>query len=149
MKENSSHVNPRKEKTGFKINQKLLLVSLIAMAIIGTTYYWLDDRPDVYHPGWIVAGIIWYIGIISGIIFVNGKTRLGFIISGILSWITLAFWSFDNFYVVFDTSILSPHPNEIITLRNFIGIFVVIIAIVASHNTFHKVIDYQYKGKPI
>ncbi len=149
MRENTPETNPRDEKTGFKINQKLLLVSLIAMAIIGTTYYWLDDRPDVYHPGWIVAGIVWYIGIISGIIFVKGKTRLGFIISGILSWITLAFWSFDNFYVVFDTSILAPHPNEIITLRNFIGIFVVIIAIIASHNTFHKVIDYQYKGKPI
>ena len=149
MRENPPETNPRDEKTGFKINQKLLLVSLIAMAIIGTTYYWLDDRPDVYHPGWFAAGIVWYIGIISGIIFVKGKTRLGFIISGILSWITLAFWSFDNFYVVFDTSILSPHPNEIITLRNFIGMFVVIIAIIASHNTFHKVIDYQYKGKPV
>ncbi|MBM2819914.1 MAG: NAD-dependent epimerase/dehydratase family protein [Nitrosarchaeum sp.] len=149
MRENPPETNPRDEKTGFKINQKLLLVSLIAMAIIGTTYYWLDDRPDVYHPGWIAAGIVWYVGIISGIIFVKDKTRLGFIISGILSWITLAFWSFDNFYVVFDTSILAPHPNEIITLRNFIGMFVVIIAIIASHNTFHKVIDYQYKGKPI
>ncbi len=149
MRENPPETNPRDEKTGFKINQKLLLVSLIAMAIIGTTYYWLDDRPDVYHPGWFAAGIVWYIGIISGIIFVKGKTRLGFIISGILSWITLAFWSFDNFYVVFDTSILAPHPNEIITLRNFIGMFVVIIAIIASHNTFHKVIDYQYKGKPV
>ena len=149
MRENPPETNPRDEKTGFKINQKLLLVSLIAMAIIGTTYYWLDDRPDVYNPGWIVAGIVWYVGIISGIIFVKGKTRLGFIISGILSWITLVFWSFDNFYVVFDTSILAPHPNEIITLRNFIGMFFVIIAIIASHNTFHKVIDYQYKGKPI
>lgn len=149
MRENPPETNPREEKTGFKINQKLLLVSLIAMAIIGTTYYWLDDRPDVYNPGWIVAGIVWYIGIISGIIFVKSKTRLGFMISGILSWITLVFWSFDNFYVVFDTSILAPHPNEIITLRNFVGMFVVIIAIIASHNTFHKVIDYQYKGKPI
>jgi hypothetical protein len=36
-----------------------------------------------------------------------------------------------------------------ITVRNFIGIFVVSIAIIASHNTFHKVIDYQNKGKPI
>jgi uncharacterized protein YbjT (DUF2867 family) len=149
MRENPPETNSRDEKTGFKINQKLLLGSLIVMAIIGTTYYWLDDRSDVYHPGWIAAGIVWYVGIISGIIFVKGKTRLGFIISGILSWVTLAFWSFDNFYVVFDTSILAPHPNEIITLRNFIGIFVAIIAIVASHNTFHKVIDYQYKGKPI
>ncbi|MCE9652780.1 MAG: NAD(P)H-binding protein [Nitrosarchaeum sp.] len=149
MRENPPKVNPREEKSGFKINQKLLLLSLIVMAIIGSTYYWLDDRSDVFHPMWFAAGILWYVGIISAIIFVKSKTRLGFIISGILSWITLAFWSFDNFYIVFNTSILSSHPNDLITLRNFIGIFVTIIAIIASHNTFHKVIDYQYKGKPI
>jgi len=149
MKQNPPKINPREEKTGFKINQKLLLGSLIAMAFIGTTYYWLDDRPEVYHFGWIAGSIFWYIGIVSAIIFVKSKTRLGFILSGILSWITLAFWSFDNFYVVFDTSILAPHPNEIITLRNFVGIFATLITIIASHNTFHKVIDYQYRGKPI
>jgi uncharacterized membrane protein len=149
MRENPPEVNPREEKTGFKINQKLLLGSLIVMALIGTTSYWMDDRPDVYNPLWLLAGILWYAGITSAIIFVNSKTRLGFMISGVLSWITLIFWSFDNFYVVFNTSILSSPPNEMITIRNFIGIFVVSITIIASHNTFHKVIDYQNKGKPI
>jgi len=149
MKQNPPKINPREEKTGFKINQKFLLGSLIAMALIGTTYYWLDDRSEVYHYGWIASGIVWYIGIMLAIIFVKSKTRLGFILSGILSWITLVFWSFDNFYVFFDTSILATPPNEIITLRNFIGIFATLIAIIASHNTFHKVIDYQYRGKPI
>ena len=149
MRKNPPEIKLSEEKTGFKINQKLLLGSLIFMAVIGTTYYWLDDRPDVYRPLWITSGILWYVGIISGIIFVKSKTRLGYIISGILSWITLAFWIFDNFYVIFNTSILSPHPNEVITLRNFVGIFVAILAIITSHNTFHKVIDYQYKGKPI
>ncbi|MDW7641302.1 MAG: NAD(P)H-binding protein [Nitrosarchaeum sp.] len=149
MRENPPETQPREEKTGFKINQKLLLASLIAMAIIGTTYYWLDDRPEVFNLGWLAAGFLWYIGIISGIIFVKSKTRLGYMISGLLSWVTLAFWSFDNFYVVFSTSILAPPPNQIITLRNFVGMFVVVITIIASHNAFHKVIDYQYKGKPI
>ncbi|MFB5623135.1 MAG: epimerase, partial [Nitrosarchaeum sp.] len=149
MKASPPETNPREEKTGFKINQKLLLGSLIFMAIIGTTYYWLDDRPDVFYPIWILTALFWYVGIFSAIIFVNNKTRLGFMISGILSWITLAFWSFDNFNVVFDTSIISSPPNDIIVLRNFIGIFVAVIAIISSHNTFHKVIDYQFKGKPI
>ncbi|MFB5637020.1 MAG: NAD(P)H-binding protein [Nitrosarchaeum sp.] len=149
MKASPPETNPREEKTGFKINQKLLLGSLIFMAIIGTTYYWLDDRPDVFYPIWILTALFWYVGIFSAIIFVNNKTRLGFMISGILSWITLAFWSFDNFNVVFDTSIISSPPNDIIVLRNFIGIFVAVMAIISSHNTFHKVIDYQFKGKPI
>lgn len=149
MRESPPESNPREQKTGFKINQKLLLASLIVMACIGTTYYWLDDRVDVYDPIWILAAILWYIGIISAMIFVNSKTRLGFMISGVLSWITLAFWSFDNFHVVFNISLISSPPSDLIVLRNFIGIIIAVIAIISSHNTFHKVIDYQYKGKPI
>lgn len=149
MRENPPEINHREEKTDFKINQKLLLGSLTVMAIIGTTHYWLDDRPEVYTPIWLLAGIIWYAGIVSAIIFVNSKTRLGFMISGVLSWITLIFWSLDNFNLVFNTSILASPPNEMFALRNFIGLVVVSIAIIASHNTFHKVIDYQNKGKPV
>jgi len=149
MRENPPKINHSEEKTGFKINQKLLLGSLTVMAIIGTTHYWLDDRPEVYTPIWLLAGIIWYAGIVSAIIFVNSKTRLGFMISGVLSWITLIFWSLDNFNLIFNTSILASPPNEMFALRNFIGLVVVSIAIIASHNTFHKVIDYQNKGKPV
>jgi len=149
MKKSPPEINQREEKTGFKINQKLILGSLVVMAIIGTTHYWLDDRPEVYAPIWLLAGIIWYAGIVFAIIFVNSKTRLGFMISGVLSWITLIFWSLDNFNLIFNISILASPPNEMFALRNFIGILVVSIAIIASHNTFHKVIDYQNKGKPI
>ena len=139
----------REEKTGFKINQKLLLASLIAMTILGTTYYWLDDRTELFEPIWILTGVLWYIAIIAAIVFVKSKTRLGFLIGGILSWITLAFWLFDNFYVVFETSLIIDKPNELITIRNFIWAALSSIAVIASHNTFHKIIDYQYKGKPI
>ncbi|MGI9566525.1 MAG: NAD(P)H-binding protein [Nitrosopumilus sp.] len=139
----------REERTGFKINQKLLLASLIAMAIVGTTYYWLDDRTELFEPAWVLAGVFWYIAIIAAIVFVKSKTRLGFLIGGILSWITLAFWLFDNFYVVFDTSLIIDKPNELITIRNFIWAALSTLAVIASHNTFHKIIDYQYKGKPI
>ena len=139
----------REERTGFKINQKLLLASLIAMAIVGTTYYWLDDRTELFEPVWLLAGIFWYLAIISAIVFVKSKTRLGFLIGGVLSWITLAFWLFDNFYVVFETSLIIKQPNQWITIRNFIWASLSALAVIASHNTFHKIIDYQYKGKPI
>lgn len=139
----------REEKTGFKINQKLIQVSLFALAIIGTSYYWLDDRPDVYQPLWIIGSFFWYVSIFSAIIFIHNKTRLGYLIAGVLSWITLAFWLFDNYYVVFQTSLIAAQPNEYMMIRNFIGIFVASLTVVASHNLFHKVIDYQYKGKPI
>ena len=149
IRDNPPDTPLREECTGFKINQKLLLASLIAMAIVGTTYYWLDDRSELFEPVWILAGVFWYITIIAAIVFVKSKTRLGFLIGGILSWMTLAFWLFDNFYVVFDTSLIIDKPNELITIRNFIWAALSTLAVIASHNTFHKIIDYQYKGKPI
>lgn len=149
IRENPPDTPLREERTGFKINQKLLLASLIAMAIIGTTYYWLDDRAELFEPIWILAGVFWYIAIIAAIVFVKSKTRLGFLIGGVLSWITLAFWLFDNFYVVFETSLIIDKPNKLITIRNFIWTALSTLAVIASHNTFHKIIDYQYKGKPI
>ena len=149
MRDNPPKKPTKEEKTGFKINQKLLLASLIAMTIVGTTYYWLDDRIEIFQPLWILLGVLWYIVIIAAIIFVKNKTRLGFLIAGILSWITLCFWLIDNFYVLFETSLIIEKPSVWITVRNFIWSALSMLAVIASHNTFHKIIDYQYKGNPV
>ena len=137
------------ERTGFKINQKILLGVLVALAICGTTYYWLDDRVDVYQPLWILGSIIWYVTIIAALVFVYNKTRLGYLISGVLAWVTLAFWLFDNFHIGFQMSVIASEPSIEMTVRNFVGIIIAAIAVISSHNLFHKVIDYQYRGKPI
>ena len=137
------------EKTGFKINQKILLMTFIGFAICGTSYYWLDDRADVYSLGWILGSVIWYAAISFGIIFVYNKTRLGYLIGGVLSWVTLAFWLFDNYHVAFQMSLIAEEPNFAMVVRNFVGIIIASIAVISSHNLFHKVIDYQYRGKPI
>lgn len=137
------------ERSSFKINQNILVVSLIALAIVGTSYYWLDDRVDVFNPMWLLGSAIWYVTIIAAIIFVRNKTRLGYFIAGVLSWVTLAFWLFDNYYVVFQMSLIAQQPNEMMTIRNFIGIAIASLTVVASHNLFHKVIRHQYRGKPI
>jgi len=140
---------PKEEKTGFKINQKLIQISLLALALIGTSYYWLDDRSDVYQTLWLVGSFVWYAAIFSSIVLIRNKTRLGYFMAGILAWITLAVWLFDNFYVVFETSLIADQPSLLMTVRNFIGIIFASITVIVSHNLFHKVIDYQYKGKPI
>ena len=139
----------KEEKTGFKINQKAIQISLFALAIIGTSYYWLDDRSEVYQPLWLLGSFVWYVAIFVAIIFIRSKARLGYLVAGVLSWVTLAFWLFDNFHVFFQTSLIANLPSELMTLRNFIGIVTASITVIASHNLFHKVIDYQYKGKPI
>ncbi|ABX12873.1 NAD(P)H-binding protein [Nitrosopumilus maritimus] len=149
MKSDPPQMEQKEEKTGFKINQKLIQVSLFALAIIGSSYYWLDDRTDVYEPMWLIGSAFWYIAIGFAIILIHNKTRLGYLIAGVLSWITLVFWLFDNYYVIFENSLIATTPNELMTIRNFIGIFIVALTVIASHNLFHKVIDYQYKGKPL
>ena len=125
------------------------MLTFIGFAICGTTYYWLDDRPDVYSFGWILGSIIWYATISFAIIFVYNKTRLGYVIGGVLSWVTLAFWTFDNYHIAFQMSIIAQEPNFGMVLRNFVGIVIALVAVVSSHNLFHKVIDYQYRGKPL
>jgi uncharacterized protein YbjT (DUF2867 family) len=135
-------------KTSFVFNQKLLMVSLVAMLIVGTTYYWLDDRKDVYQPLWLIASGLWYMTIIVAILFVNKKTRLGYMIGGLLAWVTLAFWLFDNYALVFHKSLIAVQPNMNMEIRNFVGVIIAAIAIAASHNVFHKIRSYQNKGRP-
>ena len=137
------------EKTSYKMNQKILLITLCAMAFIGTTYYWLDDRNDVWQIPWLIGSVIWYTAILFAISFVKQKARLGYLIGGILAWVTLAFWLFDNFYVVFELSLVASEPSLEITIRNFIGAAIAGLAIFSSHNVFHKVRVYQVRGKPV
>lgn len=149
MAKNPPRAELIEERSSFKINQNILVVSLVALAVVGSSYYWLDDRLDVYNPMWLLGSAIWYAAIISAVIFVRNKTRLGYFIAGVLSWVTLAFWLFDNYYVVFQMPLITQPPNELMTIRNFIGIAIASLTVVASHNLFHKVIRHQYRGKPI
>ena len=149
MLANPPEAEKKEEKTGFKINQTLIQFSLIALALIGTSYYWLDDRSDIYHPLWLAGSAVWYFAIGASILYIRNKTRLGYLIAGILSWVTLAFWLFDNFYVVFQFSVIASTPSESMTVRNFIGIAAAVMTVIASHNLFHKVMGYQRKGRPI
>lgn len=137
------------EKTSFIVNQRILMCSLIAMALIGTSYYWLDVRSDVYNIFWLLGSSIWYITIAFAILFVHSKTRLGYLISGVLSWVTLSFWLFDNFYMAFEMSIIAEQPSLEMTIRNFMGIVVAALSVFASHNVFHKVREYQKHGTPL
>ena len=137
------------EKTGFKVNQRILMISLFAYALCGTTYYWLGSRAELFEPVWITVAIFWYAAIGLSILFVHNKTRLGYFVAGILSWATMGFWLFDNFHIAFQTSIILEEPNMAETIRNFIGIVIAAVAITASHNAFHKVRKYQEKGIPL
>jgi uncharacterized protein YbjT (DUF2867 family) len=149
MKQNPPAEELKENRTSFILNQKLLMISLLAMVAIGTTYYWLDDRLDVYQIGWLTVSGIWFVTLFSSIIFVNNKTRLGYLIAGVVSWITFVFWLFDNYYVIFHDSLIARAPNLEMTIRNFVGVIFASLAIAASHNVFHKVQSKQFRGRPL
>lgn len=148
MRENPPPEEIGESRTSFVANQRLLVLSMVAMSMVGTTYYWLDDRADVYNSAWIAISAAWFAAIMISIIFVGNKTRLGYLMAGVLSWVTLGFWLFDNSYVVFHDSVLARQPSLPMTIRNFVGVGIVIIAIAASHNVFHKIQSYQFRGRP-
>lgn len=129
----------RKQHTSRKLNDRILLVALFLMAGIGSTYYFLDGREEIFQPLWITLSIFWYLGIASSIYFVRYGTRLGALLSGILGWITLAFWLLDNFYVVFGNSLIANNPDPLMTARNFLGAIVASLVVTSSHNVFHKI----------
>ena len=139
----------RGEKTGFRLNQTVILLALFALGICGTSYYWLDERYMVYEPLWMAVSAVWYTGVIFAVVMIRNKTRLGYMTAGILSWITMSFWLLDNFHVMFGVSIISDTPSFDMTIRNFAGSILAVIVIVSSHNLFHKIFEYQYRGRPV
>lgn len=131
--------NSINRKTSYQFNHNLLLVSLIALAVIGSVYYWADERGEFFEPFWIILLSIWYIAIGFSLFLVFRKIKSGYLIAGILSWITITFWVFDNSYIVFQVSLIASEPNLFMTIRNFSGVGIAGLAIFSSHNAFHKI----------
>ena len=127
-----------KERTSFSLNKQILMISTIALAIIGSTYYFLDPRTEIFQPIWLVLGGMWYFGIAFSIYFIHSGARLGSMIAGTIGWITLAFWLVDNMYIVSGTSFIASPPGYVMAIRNFVGALVAVLVITSSHNLFHK-----------
>ena len=139
---------PNQGRTSLVVNHRLLLCCLVSLAFIGTTYYYLDDRKQVYEIQWIAMSIAWYIAIGFSITKVLSKSRIGYLAAGITSWTTLAFWLLDNYYIVFHVTIIATRPDDTMIIRNFIGVAVSSFGILSSHNAFHKSKGIQNKAKP-
>ena len=127
------------QRTSHSMNNKLLIISLFAMAAIGSTYYMLDARPEVFQISWLILSTFWYLSIAFSLFFVFHGTRLGAITAGAIGWITLTFWLIDNIYTVSGRSLIATSPDIAMTLRNFIGSGIAALVVAASHNVYHKI----------
>jgi uncharacterized protein YbjT (DUF2867 family) len=135
----NNNVSKRKEYVTHSASNKILLVSLLLLAVIGSTYYILDGRPEIYSMNWLVLSGIWYFGIAFSIFFVRNGARLGAITAGTIGWLTLAFWLIDNIYTISGNSLLASSPGIEMTIRNFIGAVIAGLVVASSHNVFHKI----------
>jgi uncharacterized protein YbjT (DUF2867 family) len=129
----------RQQRTSHSLNNKLLIVSSFAMAAIGSTYYMLDARPEVFHANWLTLSASWYLSIAFSLFFCFNGARLGAFTAGVIGWITLIFWLIDNIYTVSGRSLIATSPNLMMTLRNFIGAGIAASVVIASHNVYHKI----------
>jgi len=137
------------ERTGHSGNQRILMASLLALSAIGSSYYWLDGRPEAYQAGWLLASSAWFVAAASAIRFVRHKTRLGYLVAGVLSWAALGFWLSDGLHTVLQTPLVADGPGLAATARNLAGMTAAAVCIAASHNAFHKIRRYQSGGIPL
>ncbi len=138
------------EKTDYLTNQRVLMILLPILGLIGTSYYWPYMSPEIHNIILVLASIVWCAGVVFAIRFVHVKTRLGYLLAGILSWMALGFWIFDSAYCILDVSIIcKEYISDITVIRNIIGIATAIACVAASHNAFHKIRRYQHRGTPI
>ena len=129
----------KKERTSLSLNNKLLTIFLIATAAIGSIYYILDARPEIFQIRWLALSVVWYIGIVISLYFTLKGARLGAMTAAIIGWITLAFWLTDNISTVLGHSFIASSPSLPITIRNFIGSIIAAGVVVTSHNVFYKI----------
>jgi uncharacterized protein YbjT (DUF2867 family) len=128
-----------RQRISHTFENKLLIASLLAMGVIGSTYYVIDARPEVFQTSWLVLSGLWYFCIAFSLFFVYNGARLGAITSGVIGWITLTLWLVDNIYTVSGNSLIATSPDLTMTIRNFIGAVVASLVVAASHDVYHKI----------
>jgi hypothetical protein len=123
----------------YKDYRLVLLISLFALSVMGSTYYILDPKPEVFLANWLILSVLWYFGIAFSIYFIIKSTRLGSMTAGIIGWVTLAIWLTDNIYAILGRPLIASSPDLVTTIRDFISVVIAAVVVVASHNIFHKI----------
>lgn len=141
-KRQRNSVTQRKERVTHSASNKILLISLVLLAVVGSTYYMIDISPELLSINWLVLNGLWYFGIAFSIFFIRNGARLGAIIAGTIGWITLAFWLLDSIYTASGNPLIASSSSIEVTIRNLSGVFIAGLVVASSHNVFHKIRIY-------
>jgi hypothetical protein len=93
---------------------------------------------EFFELSWILIFSIWYVWLIASLFFIFSRKKLGYLLGGILAWVTIGFLLLDNFHTVFGISVIASKPSLNITVKNFIEIIVACLSVFSAHNSFHK-----------
>jgi hypothetical protein len=135
-------VTQRKERVTHSDSNRILQLSLILLAAIGSTYYLMGARPELLNINWLVLNGLWYFGIAFSIFFIRNGARLGAITAGAIGWITLSFWMLDLIYTALGNPLIASSSSIDVIIRNSIGVFIAGLVVASSHNVFHKIRVY-------
>jgi uncharacterized protein YbjT (DUF2867 family) len=141
-KRQKNSVTQRKERVTHSDSNKILQLSLLLLASIGSTYYLMGVRPELLNISWLILNGLWYFGIAFSIFFIRNGARLGAITAGAIGWITLAFWILDIAYTASGNPIIASSSSIEVIIRNSIGVFIAGLVVASSHNVFHKIRIY-------
>jgi hypothetical protein len=51
----------KKERTSHSLNNRVLLISLFALSVMGSTYYILDPNPEIFLANWLILSVLcWF-----------------------------------------------------------------------------------------
>lgn len=107
------------------------------MLLLGIPYFTIDNRMQNMHS-LILYVIAWYVALGASLVGTMRRTKKGYLVAGMVSWGTLGFCILDNWSTVFHHSMIFSTPNYAMTGRNFVTLAVSALAILGSHNSFHK-----------
>jgi hypothetical protein len=145
-----TNVTNRKERTSKSINMYALVITLFALASIGSVYYYYYYAAQIHQESFQLGIVVFllfflYLGIAFALYFLRYGARLGAFVAGIIGWGTLALWLFEEQRLFFSTAtgIAQLHlfsvPNTTLWWLDTAGVITSTIIIVTSHNLFHKI----------
>jgi hypothetical protein len=127
------------ERTSESINTKILVASLIALALVGSIYYYIVQKSQaLFQLQNLIFLFLWYISVAFALYFIRQGARLGAFAAGIIGWITMAFGVVEG-QGLFVSFIKQGTASESALLwLNVVRFLTVGMVIAASHDIFHK-----------
>lgn len=134
-----NNVLVQKERISKSANTKILVASLVALALVGLLYYYVvQERQNPLQLQNLILLFFWYVSIAFALFFIKQGARLGALTAGIVGWITMGFWLSEGLGLFIPITLEGTVSEPVALWLNVLGLIIVSLVIATSHNMFHK-----------